>query len=160
MLGKPAEPFFTAAYINLADLRRRVGMEEEAEALLRSAIDNNAEDPAGHFALGLSLVRSQQLPAALDALDRAASLAPDEPYYQYVTGIALNSVGERDDALQKLRQVHDRFPGHRETLLALATIHRDGSEFDEASVYARRLLTLSPADASARALLEEIDNAL
>ncbi len=153
------EPFFTAAYINLADLRRRAGQEDEAESLLRAAIENNAQDPAGHFALGLSFVRSQQLPAALEALDRAASLAPDEPYYQYVTGVALNSTGEREAALQRLRDVHARFPGHRDTVLALATIHRDGGELDAAQIYARRLLTLSPADAAARALLDEVQRA-
>jgi len=153
------EPYFTAAYVNLADLHRQQGREDEAESLLRSAIENNAQDPAGHFALGLSLVRSQQLAAALEALDRAASLAPNDPYYHYVTGVALNSMGQREAGLQRLRDVHDRFPGHRDTLFALATIHRDGGELEEAEIYARRLLALSPADAAARALLGELETA-
>ena len=153
------EPYFTAAYVNLADVYRQAGREDEAESLLRSAIESNAQDPAGHFALGLSLVRSQQLPAALEALDQAAALAPNDPYYQYVTGVALNSTGERGAALQRLREAHDRFPGHRDTLFALATIHRDGAEFDEAELYARRLLALSPADPAARALLDELETA-
>ena len=61
-------PWFTAAYINLADVLRRSGQEDQAEALLRQAIENNGEDPSGHFALGLSLVRSGQLAAAMDSL--------------------------------------------------------------------------------------------
>ena len=151
-------PWFTAAYINLADLLRRYGREDEAEALLREAVENNREDPSGHFALGLSLVRSDQLTAAMDALERAAALAPDEPYYQYVIGIALNSTGDRTAALERLREAHARFPGYRETLVALATIHRDGGEIDEARLYAGRLLELSPADPSARALLDELNS--
>lgn len=150
-------PWFTAAYINLADLFRRYGREDEAEALLRDAVENNAEDPSGHFALGLSLVRSGQIPAAMEALQSAAALAPDEPYYQYVIGIALNSTGERAAALQRLREAHARFPGYRETVVALATIHRDGGDIDEARLYAERLLELSPADATARALLDELN---
>ena len=149
-------PWFTAAYINLADVLRRSGQEDQAEALLRQAIENNGEDPSGHFALGLSLVRSGQLAAAMDSLERAAALAPDEPYYQYVIGIALNSTGETTAALERLRAAHARFPGHRETILALATIHRDSGDFGEARVYAERLLQLSPADPAARALLEEL----
>ena len=151
-------PWFTAAYINLADLFRRYGREDEAEALLRDAVENNAEDPSGHFALGLSLVRSGQTPAAMEALQSAAALAPDEPYYQYVIGIALNSTGERAAALEQLRDAHARFPGHRDTIVALATIHRDGGEADEARLYAERLLELSPADATARALLDELNS--
>ena len=152
-------PWFTAAYINLADLLRRYGREQEAEALLREAVENNDGDPSGHFALGLSLVRSDQLEAAMEALQRAADLAPDEPYYQYVIGIALNSTGERAEALQRLRDAHARFPGHRDTIVALATIHRDGGEVDEARQYAERVLEMSPADPSARALLDELNAA-
>ena len=94
----------------------------------------------------------------MEALQRAAELAPDEPYYQYVIGIALNSTGERAAALQRLRDVHARFPGHRDTVVALATMHRDGGEVDEARQYAERLLELSPADPSARALIEELSS--
>ena len=151
-------PWFTAAYINLADILRRYGREQEAEALLRQAVENNDGDPSGHFALGLSLVRSDQLEAAMEALQRAAELAPDEPYYQYVIGIALNSTGERAAALQRLRATHVRFPGHRDTIVALATIHRDGGEVDEARQYAERLLEMSPADPSARALIDELNS--
>ena len=151
-------PWFTAAYINLADLLRQYGREQDAEALLRQAVESNGEDPSGHFALGLSLVRSEQLEDAMESLQRAAELAPDEPYYQYVIGIALNSMGERAVALQQLREVHARFPGHRDTVVALATIHRDGGEVDEARLYAERLLEMSPADPSARALIEELNS--
>jgi predicted CXXCH cytochrome family protein len=151
------EPAFAAAYINLADLYRRSGREPEAQELLQSAVANSPEDPAGHFALGLSLVRSDRLPDALAALQRAAELAPDTPYYEYVIGVALNSTGERERALETLEAVHERFPGHRETVLALATIHRDGGEIAEALVYARRLLALSPWDPAAEALIAELE---
>ncbi len=151
------EPYFTAAYINLADLLRSSGQEEQAEALLHQAIENNADDPSAHYALGLSLVRSGQLNEAMAALRGAADLAPDEPYYQYVIGIALNSTGERESALQQLRQAHARFPGYRDALVGLATIHRDGGEVEEARLYAERLLELSPADAVARALIDELN---
>ena len=151
-------PHFTAAYINLADLYRQTGREDDVESLLRSAVETNPADPAGHFALGLSLVRSQRLTDALESLNEAASLAPNDPYYQYVIGIALNSTGERVASITSLRETHERFPGHRDTLFALATIHRDGGEFEQAVLYASRLLELSPTDAPARALLAELES--
>jgi len=151
------EPVFVASYINLADLYRSTGAEEDAHELLVQAIANNPQDPAAHFALGLSLVRAGESDNAFTELERAADLAPASPYYQYVIGIALNSNGERNRAVEALQTVHGRFPGHRETLLALATIHRDGGEVSEASVYAQRLLELSPGDPTARGLLSELE---
>jgi len=149
-------PVFTAAYVNLADLYRLSGDEETARALLEQAIANNPQDPSAHFALGLSLVRADAPDDAFAELELAAEVAPNSPYYQYVIGIALNSSGERDRALETLTQVHDRFPGHRDTLLALATIHRDGGEMGQAALYANRLLTLSPADSVAQSILDEV----
>ena len=72
-------------------------------------------------------------------------------------GIALNSTGETTAALERLRAAHARFPGHRDTIVALATIHRDGGNFAEARVYAERLLQLSPSDSTAQALLEQLN---
>jgi len=149
-------PSFTAAYINLADLYRLSGDEERAQALLDQAIANNPQDPSAHFALGLSLVRAGAPDDALAELELAAEVAPNAPYYQYVIGIALNSSGERERALVTLTQVHERFPGHRDTLLALATIHRDGGEMGQAALYANRLLTMSPADSIAQSILDEV----
>ena len=151
--------YFTAAYVNLADVYRETGRETDAQTVLRAAVANNPQDAAGHLALGLSLVRSQQLPAAVATLQQAASLAPDDPYYQYVAAIALNSTGEREAALERLRDAHERFPGHRDTLFALATIHRDAAQLQQAAGWVRRLLALSPADAPARALLDELEAA-
>lgn len=149
-------PIFTAAYTNLADLYRLQGDEDAARTLLQQAVTNNPEDPGAHFALGLSHVRAAAPEEAFAEIEAAAMLAPDTPYYQYVIGIALNSNGDRDAAIEKLTQVHERFPGYRNALLALATIHRDGGDITEAAVYARRLLALSPSDSVAQRLLNEV----
>ena len=152
------EPYFTAAYVNLADMYRQTGRENEAEILLRSAIENNPQNPAGYFALGLSLVRSGQAREAIEMLDNAATLAPNEPYYHYVTGIALNSNGETEAGLAKLHVTHNQFPGHRDTLFALATIYRDEESWNAAELYTRRLLAISPSDGPAQVLLTEIED--
>lgn len=149
-------PIFTAAYTNLADLYRLRGDEAAARTLLQQAVANNPEDPGAHFALGLSHVRAGSPEDAFAEIETAAMLAPDIPYFQYVVGIALNSNGDQEGATEKLKQVHERFPGHRDTLLALATIHRDGGDLTEAEVYARLLLALSPSDSVAQRLLNEV----
>jgi tetratricopeptide (TPR) repeat protein len=153
------EPYFAAAYINLADLYRQSGRDTEAQSLLKTAIENNADDPAGHLALGLTLVRSGDTTAALTELRRAAELAPGTPYYQYIAGVALNSLGEQQRALQELGDAHTRFPGYRDITFALATMNRDAGDYEAALRYARELLALSPADAAARGLITELEQA-
>ncbi len=150
-------PYFAPAYINLADALRLSGSESDAQTLLEEAISNNPDDAGAHFALGLSLVRSGDADAAFDEFRTAAELAPGSPHYQYVIGIALNSSNDREGALMSLADTHARFPGHRDTLLALATIHRDGGDIAEAVDYTNRLLELSASDGVAQNLLAELE---
>ena len=151
------EPAFSASYVNLADLYRAMGREQDAEEVLEAGLAVNPDDAAISFALGLSLVRSGRLDDALIRLSRAVAGAPESPYYAYVQGIALNSTGDREAALRLLRSSHERFPAYRETLLGLATILRDADETEEALEYARRLVVLAPADPTARGLVAELE---
>ena len=150
------EPSFTAAYINWANLERQRGGEAEAQRLLRTALSMAPTDPALELALGLSLVRGERRDEALAMLRRASEHGSADPYTRYVYGVALNSMGESAAALTALRATHERFPGHAPTLVALATMSRDAGDTKRAKEYAQRLLELSPADATARALLAEL----
>jgi Flp pilus assembly protein TadD len=83
-------------------------------------------------------------------------LAPDSPYYAYVYGIALNSAGKNEQALEVLRTAQMRFPAYAELALALATMQRDRGESAAALEYARQLQRLLPADPRARSLIDEL----
>ena len=56
------------------------------------------------------LVRTKRLPEALDKLQRAAALRPQEPRFTYVHGVALHSTGAVDRGLQVLARGHERHP--------------------------------------------------
>jgi predicted CXXCH cytochrome family protein len=146
----------TVAYVNLADLERQRGREAEAERWLRTGLARSPTDPALALGLGLSLVRSGRAEEALAMLRQASESGGGDPYYRYVYGVALHSSGERAAALDVLRATHERFPGHAPTLVALATMSRDAGDLERARDYAQRLLDLSPADPTARALLAEL----
>ena len=153
------QAYLTAAYINLADIYRQTGREEEAINLLQSGTINDPQNPAGFLALGMSYVRSGQTEDAIEMLNNAAALAPNDPYYQYVAGIAINSTNDTQSALAKLVEAHNQFPGHRDILFALAAIYRDQANWDSAELYTQRLLSISPSDEQAQILLEEIERA-
>ncbi len=150
-------PGHTASYVNLADLYRRLGREIDGEQVLRRALELAPSEAALHHALGLALVRLGRPEEALAALRRARELDRDNPQYAYVYGVALNSLGGAAEALDTLRRAHQRFPGHGPTLVALATMHRDAGNVDQALRYARLLLEMSPAHPAGRALVDELE---
>lgn len=150
-------PYFVPAYVNLADIYRQQGRDEDGERFLREALEVAPDSADVHHALGLLLVRRQRRAEAVDLLRKAAELDPDQPHHAYVYGVALHSGERTDEALRVLRQAHERHPYDRELLVGLATISGDSDALPEAIGYAKKLLELSPTDVSVRALLEELE---
>ena len=144
------------AALNLADLRRAQGDERAAETTLRAALQRNPRDASLRHALGLALVRQKRADAALAEFAQAAKLAPDDPTFAYVQGIALHSAGRQAEAIRLLGDAHRRFGGDAAILLALATMERDRGGREAAAGYARKLAELTPDDPQAQALLREL----
>ena len=150
------EPGFIPAYVNLADVLRAQGRDDEGEKVLRNALKHDPGSAQVHHSLGLLLARQRRLPEALGALRKATELDPGEPRFAYVYGVALNSTGRRAEALAVLRQASRRHPAHRDLLIALTTISRDAGDIASALAYARALVQLMPEDTSAQALVREL----
>ena len=141
------DPSFTPALVNLADLYRALGREADGEQALRTGLDAFPDDASLHHALGLNLVRTQRMPAALRALQRAAELAPEVPRHAYVYAVALDSTGETTQALRVLRASQQRHPGDGETLQLLIDLLGRRGEEKAAQSYARQLAELYPEPA-------------
>jgi Tfp pilus assembly protein PilF len=138
------DPSFIPARINLADLYRVLGREADGEQVLRIALKAFPDDASLHHALGLNLVRTQRMPAALRALQRAADLAPEVPRYAYVFAVALDSADKGSQALRVLRASQQRHPADRETLQLLVDLLGRRGEEEAARGYARQLAELYP----------------
>ena len=78
------DPGFVPVLVNLADLHRARGMDEQSAELLRKAISIEPNNADVQHALGLLLVRRHEYAGALDLLRRAHELAPDNACYAYV----------------------------------------------------------------------------
>jgi Flp pilus assembly protein TadD len=120
---------------------------------VREALARLPGDAELHVALGLSWVRQGRTAEALPEIARAALLDPANPKYAYVHGIALNSAGRTDEALEVLEASQARHPADRDTLLALVTINRDGGRLAAALTWADRVAAVDP---QSRALRDEI----
>jgi Tfp pilus assembly protein PilF len=141
------DPSFTPALVNLADLYRALSRESDGEQVLRTGLKAFPDDASLHHALGLNLVRTRRMPAALRALQRAAELAPEVPRYAYVYAVALDSTGESSQALRVLRASQQRHPADGETLQLLIDLLGRRGEEETAQGYARQLAELYPEPA-------------
>ena len=132
------------AYVNLADLYRGLGRDNDGETVLRNALAIAPDNAAVHYALGLLLVRQHHLPDAVTMFAKATELDPRNAHYAYVYAIALNSSGQRDEARKVLEASHARHEADRETLSALASLARDAGDQPAAAHWIELLSRLDP----------------
>jgi predicted CXXCH cytochrome family protein len=151
------DPRFVPAMVNLADLDRARGLDDQGTALLRQAVALEPDNADAHHALGLLLVRQHQYPEARAELRRATELAPANPRYAYVYAIALSSGGDTDKALAVLRRAHEAAPLDRDVLLGLVSLSRDQGDVAAALRYATELARLYPNDVPLALLIRELE---
>jgi predicted CXXCH cytochrome family protein len=151
------DPAFVPALLNLADLDRARGLDQQGAELLRQALSIEPNNADVQHSLGLLLVRQHDYAGALDLLRRASELAADNARYAYVYAVALNSTGASAAAMALLERAHEQHPTDREILIALVSIAQDTGDFALALRHARELVTLDPADSRLRSLVSDLE---
>jgi Tfp pilus assembly protein PilF len=151
------EADFVPAAINLSDLLREQGREDECQAVLEDAVRNAPRAAPLFLALGLALVRVGRSDDALVRLRQAYELGPEDPHCAYVYAVALYSTAGAEGALPVLVSALERHPRDRELLSAAATFQREVGDTHAALAYARRLKAVAPDDPDAAALLSELE---
>ena len=99
------------------------------------------------------------MPEALAVLGEAARLAPGDPRFAYVYGVALHDAGKRAEATKTLETALARHPYDREILLALASYEREAGNVARAAQHAKLLVLLEPDNAELARFAQEIDAA-
>ena len=135
---------YAPAAINLADLYRQLGRENEGESVLQNALKSMQQDAGLHHALGLTLIRLKRLNEALAQLQAAAELEPDRARYAYVYAVALQSAGRLADAITVLKGNLVRNPGDRDSSVALINFVRESGDVAAALEYAEELARIAP----------------
>ena len=99
------------AAISLAEFEFRLGDDAAATKMYEHAVSVGPTFAPAHHAYALSLIRARQSDKALQHLRRAVELEPEVPRYTYVLGVALNSLGQPDAAIEVLRSARDALQG-------------------------------------------------
>jgi Tfp pilus assembly protein PilF len=151
------DPAYIQASVNLADLYRSLNRDPEGERVLREAIALHDDQAQLRHALGLLLIRTGRLGAAVDELAAAAALDPDDTRMAYVHAVALESVGRIDDALAELSRARGLSPDDPEILGALISYARKAGQLDLAIDAAKALKRVTPDDPSLPQLIYDLE---
>ncbi len=108
--------------LNFADFLRGAGDDAAAETRLRKAAALYPDSADAHFALGMLLVRRQELRLGVNELGRARELAPNNSAYAYAYAVGLHSTGQTQRALATLTDARLRFPDNAPIQAALRAL--------------------------------------
>lgn len=103
------EPYFETGYINLADLYRSQKRSVLVASVLKKGMKNIPKSGAIHYSFGLHLVRNQQLSKALTYFEKSMNLEPDNVQYAYTYILALDGLGNGQQALAELKTIIVRY---------------------------------------------------
>ncbi len=103
------DPYFTAAYINLADLYRNQGKINEEKRVLLQGLKSLPNDPLLHYSHGLHMIRGKDYKSAISALRQAVKYDRYNVQYAYIFWLAMDSVGQTQQSLQQLKQQLDDY---------------------------------------------------
>ncbi len=137
-------------YLNLADVARARGREDDAEDALRRGLAAVPDNAMLHHSLGLTLVRRHQATDAVAELGRAAALAPDEARFAYVYAVALHDTGHAAEARRALEAAIARQPASTELLEAIVSYAREAGDTAAATRWEARLSALRGGGAGGR----------
>jgi tetratricopeptide (TPR) repeat protein len=99
-------------------------MDQQAEPLLRKAIEMEPDSAPPQHALGLLLIRQGKLQESLPYLRTAAESGSSDFRFVYVYGVALWESGQHQPAVETLESALERFPANRELVSALGSYYQ------------------------------------
>ncbi len=98
------DPYFEAAYINLADLYRSLKRPMQVVSVLKKGIKALPKSGALHYSYGLHLIRTGQRSKATGYFAKALMFAPGTEQYIYTYALALDGEGKTAQGLALLKQ--------------------------------------------------------
>jgi len=140
----------------LANLYHAQGQSDQAEAMFRKILSIDANNGEAHYSLGLLLAELERFHAAAAELKQAARLLPERPRVRYNYALALKKLGNNHDALTQVQQAVDSETTDAMMVYVLTVWLAEAGRYDEALLWARKLVTLLPGDKGAKGLLEDI----
>lgn len=100
----------------------------------------------GHLEQGVAAVEQDNYPAALEAFQKAAAIAPDSPEVQFNIGFVYREMDEEEKALASYEKATKLRPDYYEAWVAQGNIHNENHNFDKALVAFQKAIDLDATD--------------
>lgn len=140
------EPAYAPALLNLADLYRGLGNENKAKETLLQALKVAPDSGAVQHSFGLYWVRQGGIKKALNYLKAATETDDRSVRYAYVYGVALESTGDIDGAIDALKKANEQWPNQYDVLLSLVLYLEKADRASESLTYLSKLSAIAPND--------------
>lgn len=128
---------------------QQTGVWRNSQTLYAHAVRTDPSNHWAHSNLGVELMKAGDIPAALDHLQRGATLVSVFPLGRYNFGVALQDLGQRDLAIPEfeasLRHDPTRAAAHERLAIALV----QGGDLAKAIAHLRAVVQLTPASGAA-----------
>lgn len=98
------------------------GDSKTDESIYRKILAESPDDPGVIFNSGLRALQNSLYPEAIQLFDSLASVGPGYPDLQYYYGVALRSVGQLNEAMNRFHQAVKLKPSHSSAWLDLAEV--------------------------------------
>jgi protein O-GlcNAc transferase len=134
----------------------KAGQYEDAERLLRRALDSAPRNLDALNLLGVVLMRSGRIAEAIKLFRLAVELAPHGAWNHMNLGYALMGDGQASEAVRSLGRALELEPRSTETQLYLGLALRAADKLAEAERVLRHLVEVAPSNDSARHELSKL----
>src|SRR5260370_2407255 len=103
-----------------------------------------------HYSTGLALLDTRRFPEAREALERAAALAPDEPWIFDALGRVFAAMNDQPSAIANFQRSINLDPDMFESLNNLGTVYFESGNYRQAESLFTSALRLRPRAVAAR----------
>jgi len=116
-------PANAAALFNMGLLKAEQKDLRNAETYLKKALD--ADQQMAHAAYNLCIITAtDRINEAVTWCRKAAELRPQEPKFAYTLAFYLNQKGDRDEAVNMLKAIIEKYPGYKDAEMLVGEILR------------------------------------
>ena len=138
------DPFDVRAIRLFAELAGRIGRYQDAENLLRRAIELAPDFTPARANLALVLYRTERVAEALDELARVTAEDPDNVGNANLQAAAFGRIGEFDEALALYARVLAEAPNQPKVWMSYGHLLKTVGRLDEGIAAYRRALEIQP----------------
>jgi Flp pilus assembly protein TadD len=128
---------------------QKAGRLEEAEALCRTTLSANGDQPEALRVLAIIAQQTGRAELALQLLDRACALRPDAAVFHAMRGIALASIGQIDQAIVEHRRAIELGLADSESFNNLGSLLSSKGRLVEALSVLNQAISLNGSNARA-----------